>query len=385
VTSGPDFDLASLQRALAARARRYRRLQASGSPSGLQALSLEVTRRCVAKCLMCNIWKTDRSLPELSVPQWLEVLRSPAASDLRELDVTGGEPFLRDDTADLLLGVGALHATHLRALRSIAITTNGFLTRRVLEAVARAAGPLEEAGLGLVFACAMDAIGEAHDRIRGYPGGWDRLGATIAGLSALRDRHPGIVLGLKMTVTHHNVDQLGGVAAYAAAHGMFTIISPFILTPARYGNLDLEQGLAFTAEDLGALRRFYAGPALRWSYYARELEDFLRTGRMDKPCTAGFNYAFIRSTGDVYPCPLIEVSLGNVLEQPLEQLLATQAARQFRRRVGSLPECAACTEPGLERYALPFEGRRYLELSRRLEASEFRNLHEHLGLDKYLS
>ncbi|MCU0280807.1 MAG: radical SAM protein [Acidimicrobiia bacterium] len=384
MTPGAPFDLAGLQLRLGAQAEEYRRLQRTGDPAGLQALSLEVTRRCVARCLMCNIWKTDRSLPELSVAQWLSVLRSPSCSDLRELDVTGGEPFLRDDLGDLLCGVAALKGSVLQRLHSVAITTNGFLTRQVLETVAGVVAPLEEAGVGLVFACAMDGRAETHDRIRGFPGGWNRLDATIDGLMALRARHPGIVLGIKMTVTHHNVVELEHVAAYAAARGMFTIISPFIVTPARYGNLDLEAGLVFTPADLEVLESFYTGPAFRWSYYARELAGFLRTGRMDKPCSAGFNYAFIRSTGDLYPCPLLDVALGNVTDRPIEDLLASEAARDFRRGVGSHSLCAACTEPGLERYALPFEGARYLELSRRLEPAEFRALHEHLGLGKYL-
>ncbi|MBN2114782.1 MAG: radical SAM protein [Acidimicrobiia bacterium] len=379
-----EFDLPRLQRALAGRARHFRRLRVTGATSGLQALSLEVTRRCVAHCVMCNIWKTPHTLRELSVDQWLSMLRSPAAADLRELDVTGGEPFLRDDLDDLLLGAANPARSGLERLHSIAITTNGFLTKRVLRTIGGVAGPLEDAGVGLVFACAMDGIGEIHNRIRGYPGGWDRLHTTIEGLCALRERHPGMVLGLKMTVHHYNVGQVHAVAAYAADHGMFTIISPFIVTPARYGNLDLEADLAFTPEDIDALRDFYGGPTFRWSYYARELEEYFRTGQMNKVCTAGFNYAFIRSTGDLYPCPLLEMPLGNVLEQPLERLLASPAARRFRRKVGRYPSCQTCTEPGLERYALPFEGRRYLELSRRLDAGEFRQLHEHLGLDKYL-
>jgi MoaA/NifB/PqqE/SkfB family radical SAM enzyme len=383
VTSA-ESSLLPLQRALAARAHRFRRLQATGGSSRLQALSLEITRRCIARCVMCNIWKTPHGLPELSVDQWLSVLRSQAVADLRELDVTGGEPFLREDLKDLLLGVAHARRSGLERLHSIAITTNGFLTRRVLQTVGAVVGPLEDAGVGLVFACAMDGIGQTHDSIRGFPGGWARLDATIRGLFGLREQHPGMVLGLKMTVHHHNVGQVDAVARYAADHGMFTIISPFIVTPARYGNLDLEADLAFTAEDVDALLRFYGGPTFRWSYYARELEQFFRTGHMNKVCTAGFNYAFIRSTGDVYPCPLLEMPLGNVLERPLDRLLGSPAARRFRRKVGRYATCDTCTEPGLERYALPFEGRRYLELSRRLDAEEFWQLHHHLGMDKYL-
>jgi len=29
----------------------------SGNPGRIQAISLEITHHCVAKCIMCNIWK----------------------------------------------------------------------------------------------------------------------------------------------------------------------------------------------------------------------------------------------------------------------------------------------------------------------------------------
>nr|MDA8413352.1 hypothetical protein [Desulfobacteraceae bacterium] len=57
---------------LAARAVRYRYLQATGRAARPEALSIEVTRRCIARCVMCNIWRTPADLPELSAAEWLE-------------------------------------------------------------------------------------------------------------------------------------------------------------------------------------------------------------------------------------------------------------------------------------------------------------------------
>ena len=47
-------------------------------------------------------------------------------------------------------------------------------------------------------------------------------------------------------------------------------------------------------------------------------------------------------------------------------------------------ECRSCTEPGLERYALPFEGFHYLKLLLSLGKSDFLAFHAHMGLDKYV-
>ncbi|HEX2770051.1 MAG TPA: radical SAM protein, partial [Geobacteraceae bacterium] len=127
---------------LAARGIRYRCLKATGRPARPEALSIEVTRRCIAKCLMCNIWRMP-VVPELATGDWLKLLESPVLSELKELDITGGEPFLRNDIVELLLGIGRLKSTHLRRLCSVAITTNGFLTDKVLKDVGAVIVPLE--------------------------------------------------------------------------------------------------------------------------------------------------------------------------------------------------------------------------------------------------
>ena len=82
--------------ALVSRGIRYRFLKASGLPGRPEALSMEVTRRCVAKCVMCNIWQMRTISKELDAHDWLNLLESPVMSKLKELDLTGGEPYRRD-------------------------------------------------------------------------------------------------------------------------------------------------------------------------------------------------------------------------------------------------------------------------------------------------
>ncbi len=376
--------LNSILISLAARGVRYRYLKAMGRPGRPEALSMEITRRCIAKCVMCNIWQMPATTPELVANDWLKLLESPVLSDLKELDVTGGEPFLRNDIVELLLGIGRLKATHLRQLCSVAITTNGFLTEKVLKDVSAVIAPLEQAGITLVFACGFDAVGEVHDHIRNFKGGWECLHATLQGLKALREKHPSLVLGIKTTITRYNIDELENVCCYADEHGLFTIISPYILTANRYDNIGKDDSLAFSTEDLEKLKDFYKSPRFQWSYYRDELLSFLDTGRMSKPCTAGFNYFFIRSTGELYSCPLIDALLGNVKEASLEKLIHSAEAARFRKNILKFPECTVCTEPGLERYALPFEGFHYLDQFFRLGRDGFLSLHRHMGLDKYL-
>jgi hypothetical protein len=89
-------------------------------------------------------------------------------------------------------------------------------------------------------------------------------------------------------------------------------------------------------------------------------------------------------SGELFLCPLVNRRVGNVKETPVECLFLSEEAAQLRRKTGALPQCQACTEPGLERYALPYEGFSYLSLLWRLGKKRFLQLHDDMGLDKYL-
>jgi MoaA/NifB/PqqE/SkfB family radical SAM enzyme len=364
---------------------RFRYLRRSGRPGRVQAVSLEITHRCVARCLMCNIWRIPHDVPDLGMSTWMGLLSSDQLSDLRELDITGGEPFLRKDLVELLRSVAALKDKNLRKLRSVAITTNGLLTDTVLQSVEAFLPALKEKGVDLVLVCAMDGIGELHDRIRNYKDAWLRVDETIRGLRMLRETHPELIIGLKTTVLPVNVDELDRIAGYGASNSLFTIISPCIITEGRYLNADRAEELRFTPEHLHAMIRFFRSRKFQWSYHAEALAEYYEKGVMKKPCTCGFNYFFVRSTGDVFLCPLINERVGNVREQSIEKILNSSAARRLRRRIGRFIQCRSCTEPGLERYSLPYEGWAYLKLMMRAGKSRFLDLHAHMGLDKYVN
>jgi len=357
----------------------------TGNPGRPQAVSLEITHDCIAKCIMCNIWKIPREVPNLSIEDWMHFLSSDLFSDLRELDVTGGEPFLRQDLLGLFTGICELKQGNLRTLQSIAVTTNGFLTHRVLEYTEAILQRLEERHIDLVMVCAMDAIGEIHDKIRNYKDAWLKVNETIEGLKRLREEFPNLIIGLKTTILPMNVGELEDIAQYADSNGLFTIISPRIITKGRYLNPDLANDLAFTREDMRKMIRFYESERFRWSFHGDSLVQYLNTGTMSKPCSCGFNYFFVRSNGEVYLCPLINDALGNIKEISIKELFFSEKASQIRRKIGQYPECRECTEPGLERYALPYEGFTYLSLLLKMGGEKFLQLHHHMGLDKYLN
>lgn len=315
--------------------------------------------------------------------QWLCLLSSDLFSDLVELDITGGEPFLRDDLADFIAGVCNLRQNHLKSLKSIAITTNGFLTGRILTAIEQVLPQLIKNGMDLIIVCAMDAIGDLHAEIRNYKDAWAKTDQTVQGLKRLQSRFPSLVVGLKATVLPVNVNELDAIAGYADSNDLFTIISPCIITEGRYLNPDLADSLLFRPKQIKSMIRFFQRESSRWSYHENRLADYFRNGVMRTPCTCGFNYFFVRSNGDLFLCPLIDETIGNIKDVPAGKLLSSPEASRLRRRIGRIPQCRHCTEPGLERYALAYDGFSYLALFFKMGKKRFLQLHHHMGLDKY--
>ena len=363
---------------------RYRLLKYSGRPGPLESISLEITHHCICRCQMCNIWQIPHQVSDLPLSDWTELLSYPELRGLRELDITGGEPFLRKDLGDLLQWICRSKSDRFPKLKTLAITTNGILTNRIIEVTAGIVGPLQDQGIDLVLACGMDAIGELHDHIRNYTGAWQKLEATLAGLKRLRKGHSNLILGIKTTIVPANVRALERIAAFAEEHGLFTIISPCIITANRFGNLTLKKDLGFSAADLLDMIRFYEGPAFTWSSHRQSMLHYLRTNKMKKPCSAGFNTFFVRHNGEVFPCPVIPTALGNFKSVDLGTLLSEATATKFRQQIGSFPECEICTEPGLERISWPFEGFTCLCSLVKMGGKNFDSFATHMGFDKYL-
>lgn len=243
---------------------KFQYLRQTGSAGKPQAVSLEITHNCIAKWVMYNIWKIPVSVPDLKTEEWFELLSSQLFSDVRELDITRGEPFLRRDLFDIFSGICKLTLDNLTSLKSIAITTNGLLTDTVLSVLEDVLPILSNHGLDLVVVAALDATDELHDRIRNFPGAWSRVSNTIDGLSRMRQKHLNLIVGLKTTTLPLNIDQLDQICEFAAEKELFTIISPCIITEGRYLNPDRAKDRVFSKADIRKMVKYFSGRMFRW-------------------------------------------------------------------------------------------------------------------------
>ncbi len=158
------------------------------------SIVVSVSFRCNSKCRTCDVWRKPND--DMSVEEWDKVFASLGRTPFY-ITFTGGEPFLRRDLDEMVISA----YRHCRP-SVITIPTNGLLTDRVAERVARICAECPESQIGINLS--LDGIGEEHDDIRGVPGNWEKSMATWAQLKELQKSHPNLVLTVHTVVSRFN-------------------------------------------------------------------------------------------------------------------------------------------------------------------------------------
>ena len=365
---------------------RFRYFRFKNSPLKPTVLSLAVTNRCNSHCIMCNIWKSASDTPdiksyELSHHQIVDLLSNPLFSDLVELDLTGGEPQLRDDLVDIVLGIADLKRNYLPKLRSIIITSNGFLTQRVISNYENILSFLRDTGIDLVSVTSIDGIGETHDRIRGTPWAFKMASKTIRRLAELKQIFPNLILGIKTTILPDNIDVIDNILDFALSNNLFHIISPVLFTEARFRNIDKRGELALGTVEYKKVLDFYSRDNFKTSYFYSMARQ--ASGKKQWTCTALYNYAFIDFDGKVYPCEIIPEPIGDVKREDFRDIWYNLKASKWREKIRKLEYCRNCHEPGAIRYSAVNEGLGYFKYLTKLEGKYSESL-DREGFSKYL-
>jgi MoaA/NifB/PqqE/SkfB family radical SAM enzyme len=297
-----------------------------------------VTYRCNARCLMCDIWKRPGDArPELTADdyRWL-----PAS--LRSINVSGGEPFLRDDLVDV---VRVMQETCPRA--RVVISTNGLAPDRI----ERAAAAMRRVAVRV----SVDAVGALHDRTRGVEGAYGRAIETIRRLKAL-----GIGdLGIAATSMETTAGELAAVERLAGEMGVQFVASVAHSSPIYFGAQEGERprSEAVVGEIAAMMRRQLRSPRPGdWAkaYYARGLVEYVRGKPRMLPCGAGVDHFFLDPWGDAYPCNALGRKMGNVRDGSFEEIAARSATAVRSAVAGCREQCwMVCTvAPPMRRHPL---------------------------------
>ena len=284
-------------------------------------LDYAVTWRCNSRCIMCDTWQAYKDLDtpppgELSLDDWRFILKRDAEFlvSLKKIGLTGGEPSLRKDLVELV----QLFHEHLPTAR-ISVVSNGFLTKRILNALAR----IKEFLPGLIFSVSLDGIGQTHDQVRGVPGAFEKAMATIRGA-----REMGFMVTSGMVISDLNYDQIDDVAGMLQEMGVDFSCNlqergANFHSEGQAGDLTPEQARVVEA----SLNKFCH------HYYMDNVRRQLKGEERKLPCYSGFTSYFLQPDGRLCVCNLMGDPLGNLKEQSFRDIADSDAAWKRRKEL----------------------------------------------------
>lgn len=302
----------------------------------------EVTNACNLKCIHCHASSGKPGADELTTEEAKRFIDQLAeVNEFRMLVYTGGEPLVRKDIYELM--------EHSRKAGFVnVLATNATLITEEVAARLRSVG---------VAGCAVSldsCLEDVHNQIRGNP---DAFKLALRGMRNIRNA--GMLLQVNTTAMGYNFDQLRDLIDLADDQGS-SIMLMYQLVPVGRGDdisaatLDTamnEKLLKYLAEEqahISTIVEPVAGPQYWPFLMEREGKSDARwmkaAERVFHGCSAGRGFVYIKPNGDVWPCPFVEMSAGNVRETDFATVWRdAEVFKTLRDRENTLEgKCGVC-------------------------------------------
>ncbi|HVR44349.1 MAG TPA: radical SAM protein [Thermoanaerobaculia bacterium] len=320
---------------------------------------LGLTYDCNSFCRTCFNWEQLRKDKEHELS--LEEIRKSldTVGDLLFVVMSGGEPFLRRDIAEV-----CEHLSKVNHAKQITIPTGAIASELIARSVE---ATLERCpSTQIVVNLSLDHIGEKHDWIRGVPNNYERLRKTYANLVPLKARFPNLTVNVHTCLCSYNVDDL--VEITTTVRQTFPEISFHSFEMLRGDQPDK------SIQPISTDRYREVLPMLEeyWSSY-HHYDDFLRFVKIYSrrielavleqetqvtPCYAGTISGVIDARGEVRLCELRD-AVGNLrdVDYDFGKLWFSEEADRQRKSIAA-KECW-CTHSCFMSSSLVFQPRTY--------------------------
>jgi len=311
-------------------------------------VSYSITTKCNLKCKHCYSSSVEQAAPdELSTEEAFGLVDDLSAWGIGLLIIDGGEPLCRDDLLDILKYASS------KGIRTT-IGSNGTLINEEM------AGKLLEVGVMAVAISVDGADARTHDSFRGIDGAFEE---TLKGLEACRNA--GLPFQLNMVIRKDTLPQLEDMLRLAVECGanaaeLFDLVAAGrAKEESRDQVLSLDERkqamefLSDTQTDYPLIIRVPACPmyplllqqkSVKPKHFPAEMLQ--RVPYYSRGCAAGMpmGYVMVQSNGEVNPCMLLQIELGNIREQSITTIWeSSPLLAQLRQRELLKGECGDCS------------------------------------------
>jgi len=292
-------------------------------PATPTTYTLELTARCNSACIGCgNVF--PRTFGDMGVERWRTILQrvQPHAVSLR---ITGGEATLHPQFAEIVRLVDDMGVPFV-------LFSNGFWhdadgTIRLLKSLEHLDG---------VLISLHGDTAAAHQAFTGT-NTFERVKETIKAATKIdaTTKKP-LTINTNTVITRANFERVKDVAELSHSLGAtFAAFSRYYGPPTPVTNLS-EAEFRGAAAAVHQLRK--SGANVQFNNCVPSCFD----GKPTKSCPAGITSCTIDPHGAVRPCTHAPHVLGNLLQQPIEEIWQGEPAGAWRALIP--PACATCAE-----------------------------------------
>ncbi|MCQ2424887.1 MAG: radical SAM protein [Lachnospiraceae bacterium] len=305
--------------------------------------TFELTARCNLDCRMCYVHRREKDAEagrqELTAAEWLKIAGEAAESGTLFLLLTGGEPLLRPDFAEIYRGCRRLGL-------AVSINTNGTLIDgRIADLFASL--PPVRVNLSLYGSGA-----QTYGTLCGHP---DAYARAVNGIRLLRERN--VPFRLNFTASALNAADAEAVARFAGENGVPVQTTSYLFPPLRVCGTDAHGEERLSPEEAAKVRFGHEKRRFSSDELTKRIKAILSGQLREAPerergrlisCRAGESSYWITFSGEMRPCgmahrPSVAVKDGfseawNEIRRARDELMIPEKCAGCPKR----PVCEIC-------------------------------------------
>lgn len=268
---------------------------------GLLSLELEFTKKCNLKCIYCYADAGEPVEGEVSIEELKSVIQQAKKLGAKKVILLGGgEPLIYRGLADIISYIKSLGLTQL-------IFTNGTL---ITEEIAR-----------FLFINKVSIIikrnslkPDVQDMLAGMQGAFEKIERGLRLLMKAGYPARDSMLGIQTIICKQNIDELPEIWTWARENGIIPYFEIMTYQGRAKENMNLMNlPMSDIKEVFERLERIDRKRfSIAWEAHP-SIAGFI--------CKRHLYSCLINSQGYVQPCPGVDIHIGNIRENPLEEIL----------------------------------------------------------------
>jgi MoaA/NifB/PqqE/SkfB family radical SAM enzyme len=305
--------------------------------------NINLTERCNARCITCDYWKTKHK-DNITTQRAINLLNEMAEMKIRYLRLEGGEPLLRQDLFEILSFANGTR------FNKVVLATNGLLLKKY-------AGKINDSIITNITV-SLDSIGENNDIIRGIKGYYDKV---ISNLKYIQKK-----IKIVSTLNKLLIDNLEEMILWCNNNGYEYDINIPDNNMYFLASKDVKvalQKLKLNNEEIYKTFELLNNYDIIKGVISDNAKAYMISGKfIFRHCTQGYIEVNIDSLGNVRSGCNVFKSIGNILNNSLEEIINSDDYLRSAKKMFSL-DCPGCTcGYGISAiYANPISAWRYIQ------------------------